>query len=195
MDYHNLHPIDTTRVYLAKYPKFLLLFITFMIAYLLFYGRDNQAFHDIIISTGYLGIFIAGLMFSYGFTTAPAISLLFIMAGHQNMLAATLIGGLGASISDLIIFRFIRVSFADEVEKLSKEKLVVQISSHTPGKFKKYFLPVLAGFIIASPLPDEIGVAMLASIRSISTRLFTLISYTSNTLGIFIILTVGNLIS
>ncbi|HLC60053.1 MAG TPA: hypothetical protein VJJ52_01340 [Candidatus Nanoarchaeia archaeon] len=195
MDYQNIHPAHAARVYMEKYPKFLLLFITFLLAYFLFYGRNNLALHAFVISTGYLGIFIAGLMFSYGFTTAPAISLFLILAEHQNIYAATIIGGFGALLSDLIIFRFIRASFADEIEKLSKEKLIVELDHHTPSKLKKYFLPVMAGFIIASPLPDEIGVTLLASIRSISTSLFTLISYASNTFGIFVILTVGKMIS
>ena len=195
MDYHYIHPARTARIYMEKYPKFLLLFITFLLAYLLFYGRNNLAFYQFIISTGYFGIFIAGLMFSYGFTAAPAISLFLILAESQNIYAATLIGGFGALLSDLTIFMFVRASFADEIEKLSKEKLIVKLNHHTPGKLKKYFLPVLAGFIIASPLPDEIGVTLLASVRSISTRLFAVVSYLLNTLGILVILSVGNLIS
>ena len=195
MNYHYIHPTHTARIYMEKYPKFLLLFITFLLAYFLFYGRNNLALHAFVISTGYLGIFIAGLMFSYGFTTAPAISLFLILAESQNIYAATIIGGFGALLSDLIIFRFVRASFSDEIQKLSEEKLVVEINHRTSSKFKKYFLPVLAGFIIASPLPDEIGVTLLAGIKSISTRLFTILSYASNTAGIFVILSVGNLIS
>ena len=53
---------------LIKYPKFLLLFMTFLIAYLLFYERNYQPFHDFIASLGYIGTFLAGAMFAYGFT-------------------------------------------------------------------------------------------------------------------------------
>src|SRR3989338_5018257 len=136
MNYHYTNPGHTARVYMERYPKFLLLFITFLFAYLLFYGRNNLALHGFIISMGYLGIFIAGLMFSYGFTTAPAISLFLILAEHQNIYAATVIGGIGALIADLVIFRFVRASFADEIQKLRTKKLVMVINNHTSSKFK-----------------------------------------------------------
>ncbi|MEK6947224.1 MAG: hypothetical protein AABX32_06475 [Nanoarchaeota archaeon] len=177
-----------------RYPKFLLLFITFLIAYLLFSGRDSLPFDQFIVSTGYFGAFIAGLMFSYGFTAAPATSVFLILAEHQNIYLAALIGGFGSLITDLIIFKFIRVSFADEIKRLSKEKLVVNLNNSAPSIFKKYFLPVLAGFIIASPLPDELGVTLLASVKSISTRIFSIMSYILNTVGILAILIIGTII-
>ena len=63
---------------LEKYPKFLLLFITFIVAYLLFYERTYPPFHDFIISMGYVGTFLAGALFAYGFTAAPATAILLI---------------------------------------------------------------------------------------------------------------------
>ena len=180
---------------LIKYPKFLLLFITFLIAYLLFYERTYQPFHDFVISLGYEGTFIAGALFAYGFTAAPATAIFLILAKEQNILLAGFIGGFGTLIGDLIIFNFIRHSFADEIKKFSKEKIVSYINHKTPNLLKKYLLPVIAGFIIASPLPDEIGVSLMAASRNISMKIFSVISYILNTVGIFLILFVGKFIS
>ena len=177
-----------------KYPKLLLLFITFLIAYLLFYGRTYLAFYDFIIFMGYAGTFIAGIFFAYGFTAAPATAILLILTKEQNILLAGFIGGFGALIGDLIIFNFIRHSLDDEIKKLSREKIVLYINHKTPNLFKKYLVPVLAGFIIASPLPDEIGVSLLAASRTISIKTFSVISYILNTAGIFAILFIGNII-
>ena len=177
--------------YAYKYPKFLLLIITFIIAYLIFHGRNYQPMNELVISLGYFGTFLTGMLFAYGFTAAPATSIFLILSQHQNIYLACLIGGLGALISDLLIFKFIRVSFNDEIEKLSNEKIVLHLNNHTPSIFKRLFLPVLAGFIIASPLPDEIGVSLAATIRTISTRLFSVMSYVLNTAGILIILIIG----
>ena len=177
-----------------KYPKFLLLLITFLVAYLLFYGRNFPSLNNFIISSGYFGAFLAGIMYSYGFTAAPATSIFLILAKHQNIYAAALIGGLGALLSDLVIFSLVRVSFADEVEKLSKEKIFVNINNRMPNVFKKYLFPVLAGFIIASPLPDEIGVPLMAAVTSVSTKVFFVMSYILNTTGIFAIFVIGNII-
>ena len=176
---------------LIKYPKFLMLFITLLIAYLLFYERNYQPLHDFIASLGYIGIFLAGVMFAYGFTAAPATAILLILAKEQNILLAGFIGGFGALVGDLIIFNFIKFSFADEIKRLSKEKVVSYINHRTPNIFKKYLLPVVAGFIIASPLPDEIGVSLLAASRDISLKIFSVISYMLNTAGIFVILMIG----
>lgn len=178
--------------HLMKYPKFLLLFITFLIAYLLFNGGTNPRFHLFVVSLGLLGTFLTGILFTYGFTAAPATAIFLILAKEQNILLAGLVGGLGALLGDLFIFNFIRHSFKDEVRKLYGEKLVVYINHKTPTFLKRYFLPVFAGFIIASPLPDEIGVAMIAASKYISAKVFSVISYALNTAGIFAILMVGS---
>ena len=185
-----MHPFR----YLEKYPKFLLLFITFLIAYLLFYSKDYAPFRDFIAGLGYSGTFVAGIMFTYGFTVAPATAVFLILAQHQNIYLASLIGGLGALIGDLFIFSFIRRSFADEIRRLSREKIVKYFNGRLPGRLKEYLLPAVAGFVIASPLPDEIGVAMLAASKIISIKLFSIVSYVLNTLGILAIFLIGNVV-
>lgn len=188
------HPVTFARMYLSKYPKFLLLFITFMFAYLLFSSRDYGPFQNFIVGLGYSGTFAAGVLFTYGFTSAPATAIFLILAQHQNIYLASIIGGLGALIGDLLIFSFIRQSFADEIRKLSKEKVVRYFNGKLPNTIKGYFLPAVAGFIIASPLPDEVGVTMLAASKIISTKVFSIISYSLNTAGIFLIYYLGSLI-
>lgn len=188
------HPVRFAKTYMSKYPKFLLLFITFVIAYLLFNSKDYGPFQEFIVGLGYAGTFVTGILFTYGFTSAPATAIFLILAQHQNIYLASLVGGVGALIGDLFIFSFIRQSFADEIKKLSKERIVHYFSNKVPGLIKKYTLPVAAGFIIASPLPDEIGVSMLAASTVISTKIFMLISYLLNTTGIFIIYLIGNFI-
>lgn len=177
-----------------KYPKFLLLVLTFVVAYGIFHKRDFLPFHNLLSSMGYFGVFILGLFFAYGFTAAPATSLLLIIAKEYNLLLAALIAGLGALVADLIIFNFVRHSFADEIEKLFKEKIVVHLYHKTPILIRRYLIPATAGFIIASPLPDEIGVSLFALSRNVSTKTFLIFSYILNTTGIFVILLVGNVI-
>ena len=177
-----------------KYPKLLLLLLTFVIAYILFSGKTYLPFYNFLKTLNYLGVFLAGVFFAYSFTAAPATAILLILAKEQNILLTGFIAGFGALLGDLVIFRFIRHSFADEIKKLSKEKTLNSINNKFPNVLKKYLIPVLACFIIASPLPDEIGVSLLATSRFISTKIFSIISYTLNTAGIFIILIIGNLI-
>ncbi len=177
-----------------KYPKFLLLLLTFIFAYILFKGRNFLQIKDIVSSLGYMGTFLSGSLFTYGFTAAPATALLLILAKEQNIILAGLIAGFGALIGDLIIFTFIRFSFKDEIKDISKSRLYRIIDKKTHHLFKKYFIPILAGFIIASPLPDEIGIALFATSMHISRRFFSVISYLANTIGIFLILIIGRLL-
>lgn len=111
----------------------------------------------------------------------------------MNIFLAALLAGFGAMIGELIIFRFIRHQFSDEIEKLSNEKIISQINSKI-SSVKRYFLPALAVFIISSPLPSEIGISILAASRTIPTKVFTVISYVLNTIGILAILIIGRVI-
>lgn len=177
-----------------KYHKLTLLLVTFIFAYLLFAGRNFPVFNELILSLGYPGIFVSGMLFSYGFTAAPATALLLIFAKEYSLLWAGIIGGMGAAVSDILIFQFIRVTFKEEINQLSKEKIFQYVHRKTPPWLLHYLLPFLAGFIIASPLPDEIGVSLMASTTKIPLKIFILISFILNTAGIFIILGIGKII-
>lgn len=182
-----------------RYPKFLLLLLVYIVTVALFYNEKIQlSFHDFLLSFGYFGIFLGGIFYSYGFTAAPATAILLTLAKQYNFIYAGIVGGIGALISDIIIFLFIRYSFIDEIKKLKKEKIVIFISKKIKkllGSFHRYLLPMTAAFLIASPLPTEVGVALLATMKGITVRKFLLIAYLLHTLGIFIILLIGNNIS
>jgi|SRR3989338_2662649 len=177
-----------------KYPKFILLILTFVLAYFLFLERTQLPFHGFLTQSGYLGAFLMGIFFTYGFTTPIAIALFLIVAPTLNPFIAAPIAGAGAVLSDLVIFKFIRFSLKDEIKKLSREKVVLLTERSIPIRLRHILLPVLGGFIIASPLPDEAGVTLLASSHFITTRTFIFISYILNTLGILFILIIGRAI-
>jgi len=186
-----------------KYPKLLLLLSTFVLAYFLFYGKDYPAVNNIVVSIGYFGTFIAGMFFVYGFTAAPATALLLIIAREQNLFLAALVAGLGALVGDLIIFSLIKYtfSFADEMRLLAHEKFYVylkekikKLDGGIPFVIKKYMAVVFAGFLIASPLPDEIGVSLLAFSHKVSMRIFVALAFLLNTFGIFVVLLIGKVV-
>jgi hypothetical protein len=174
-----------------KYPKFLLLIFTFILAYFLFKGRTLDSVRLMLESLGYFGAFIAGVMYSYGFTAGPSTAIFLILAKQQNIVICGLLGGLGALVGDLIIFKFIRSGFTDELKMLSEERIVKTIRQKLPHSLRIVLLPLLASLIIASPLPDEIGVMMFAAATKIHEGLFSVLSYVLNTAGIFIILAIG----
>ena len=105
---------------------------------------------------------------------------------------AALVGGFGALIADLGIFSFIRLSFMDEFRLLERSSLIKHIMSGVrmifPKKLRSFLVYIFVAIIIASPLPDELGVALLAGFTKFHPYSFMVLSYIGNTLGIFILL-------
>ncbi len=181
-----------------KYPKLLLLFLVYIITISLFYSkRIYLPFHDFLASFGYLEIFLGGIFYAYSFTAAPATVMLLALAKQYSLIPAAIVAGVGALSSDIIIFLFVRYSINDEVEKLKKEKITILIRGMIKklfGSFINYLQPIIASFLIASPLPTEIGVVLLSTMKELSVKNFLLIVYLLHTLGIYIVLLIGNAI-
>jgi hypothetical protein len=111
---------------------------------------------------------------------------------------AALIGGLGALLSDYLLFQFIRVTFQDEINKLIQSRAFSwvngKVREHLPPKVVFYISAGIAGLVIASPLPDEIGVTILSFMATVRERTFIIISFSLNTIGILAILGAGAVI-
>jgi hypothetical protein len=181
-----------------KYPKLTILTLSFVLAYLFFTSYELTWMREAMRSMGLFGSFIAGVFYVYGFLAPIATATFLIIAKDQPFLLTGLIGGLGAVIGDLIIFRLIRHDFMDEMRLLADEKIIARprawLGRKIHAKLKGYFLPIIGAFIIASPLPDELGVVLIAGSSKISQTFFTIASYCLNTIGILTILYIGTLI-
>lgn len=172
-----------------KYRKLLLLCVVSVFAYLIFRNPNVQEFVSSLGELEYLGVFIAGILFTFGFTTPLAIGF-FVILNPSNPLLVAIVGGMGAVIGDLLIFSLIRFSFMDEFRRLERTRVIRmmrnEMNVHLGRKFRLYLLYALAGFVIASPLPDEVGVTMLAGFTNIKPKIIIIISFLFNSLGILI---------
>lgn len=175
-----------------KYPKLILLCLSILLAYLLF---QIDFFREVAVklnSHGYVSILLAGFLFSYGFTAPFAVGFFISLAPQVNIFLAAPLAGIGALLSDLLIFRFIRTSFQDEFENLKLtwffQKIRELFFNHLSDRIKRYVLWTFAGFLIASPLPDEFGVSLVSGFSGINQKIFSVISFSLNTIGIFVIL-------
>lgn len=175
-----------------KYPKLSLFIVSVILVYVLFSGLAYKPLHDALVFTGYFGTFLAGLLYPYALTSAAGTGILLILAKEQNILFAGVIAGIGALISDIILFLFVTHSFSDEVQKLSKEKVVRTVNNWIPSSVRVYLLATFAGFLIASPLPTEIGIMLMTSIKNMSVKKFAVIVYILHASAIFIILLIGS---
>ena len=175
-----------------KYPKLSLFVISVILVYFLLSGFVYKPLHDALVFMGYFGTFLAGLLYPYSLTSAAGTGILLILAKEQNLLFAGVIAGIGALISDIILFFFVTHGFSDEVQKLSKEKVVRTVNNWIPSSVRVYLLATFAGFLIASPLPTEIGIMLMTSIKNMSVKKFAIIVYVLHASAIFIILLIGS---
>jgi len=171
----------------TRYPKILMLILTIILAYMIFSNPVVSNYINNLKIGGYLGMFIAGIFFTFGFTTAFSTGY-FLTLTPENIYLAAVIGGAGALIGDLFIFKFVRLNFMDEFRRLKNtnamKKAARIFESRFLRKFRTYLMYAIAGIIIASPLPDEAGVIMLAGLTKIDARVLAPISFIFNSLGI-----------
>lgn len=177
-----------------KYPKLVLLALSFVLAYELFIFVETEALYPVLFSMGYLGTFIVGILFSYGFTAAPATALFLIIGQEQTWWIAALVGAAGSVLGNVLIFHFVRYSLADEIERLEKTRSLRRIEHAVPRRLKHFIIPVLAGFIMASPLPDEVALSLLMFTHHISTKELIAASWILHVIGITAIIGVGSLL-
>ena len=181
------------RLFRFKYPKIAVLMLSIISAYFIFRSPTLQNAVSGFGNLGYLGIFISGILFAFGFTTPLAVGF-FATLQPENILLASITAGIGALAGDLTIFYAIRLSFMNEFRKLEHTKLFTSVEKEFKRditvKIRHYLMYIFAGFLIASPLPDEVGVTMLAGLTHIKHLPLAVLSFVLNTIGIFVILSI-----
>lgn len=170
-----------------KYKNLTFVFLGILFAFIL---SQIESFHSFLLnlgSFGYLGAFLAGILFVSTFTVATGAFILLILAQSLSPIEIGLVAGLGAVFGDFTIFRLIKDKLTNELE---------DIYNHVDNKHhflkilhSKYFswtLPVLGALIIASPFPDELGVSLMG-ISKMKTYQFLIVSFILNAIGIFLV--------
>jgi|SRR3990167_425423 len=141
---------------------------------------------------GYLGAFLVGIFFVSTFTVAPAALILFRLAESLTAWEVAVLAGLGAVIGDLVIFRFLKDRVFVELRplflKLGRPYLKILFRS----PHFAWLLPMLGAFIIASPLPDEVGVGLMGLSR-IKQWQFFFVALSLNIAGIFLTVSAARL--
>ncbi len=170
-----------------KYKNTTFLLLSFVLA---FFVLRNESIHNFLLhlgNFGYLGAFLAGVLFVSTFTVAIGAIILLVLAEALSPIEIGIIAGFGAVVGDFVIFRFIQDDLASEIKYIYSK---LDTKRHLQKVFRtKYFswtFPVLGAVIIASPLPDEIGVSLMG-ISNMKTYQFLLISFVLNAIGIFLV--------
>lgn len=147
----------------------------------------TPTFSTLLLSLGsfsYLGAFVAGLLFVCTPTTTIGALTLVILSKALPILPLCLVAGFGAVTADIGMFRFVRGDLFVELEDIYNQMHGRKLSHIFHSKLFRWTLPVIGAIIIASPLPDEIGVGLLG-ISKLSAWRFSLLSWVLNSVGIF----------
>lgn len=130
-----------------------------------------------------LASFVAGFFFTSIFTAALSITVLAEIMHTTPIWQVALMGGFGAALGDIVLLSLIHKSIDTETRYL--------LGQPRFGRFKKIFDTTLfhrlsffiGALIIASPLPDELGLTLIGINHISKTHLFFIL-FTMNTLGI-----------
>ncbi len=186
-----LKNLSIKHLFKYKYVKLIILTITITLAYHIF--REQSVFNYVnnFQALSYLGVFIAGILYVFLFSAPFGIGY-FVALIPSNLYLAAIIGGLGATVADILIFKFIKISFEHEIDEVEHHPVFKKFSHRLKTKLKAkvrlYLMYLLAGFIIATPLPDEVGILMLAGLKKINLFWFGVIAFITHTIVIGLLL-------
>jgi len=174
---------------LTNNQRWILIILSIVLAFYLYFSGLIQNFIDSLGQFQVIGVLIAGALFGYAFTAAPATASLISFTNTINPLIVAFVGATGTMIGDLVIFHFFKRGLPKEVKTIFKKSKIEKIKR---SKWK-WVIPGIAGFIIASPLPDEVGIALLG-VTHFDNNSFMLLAFVLNFIGLLIITTAAWLV-
>ena len=172
------------------YPRLTTIALSYIAAVLVFFFLGENFFHNLIVPLGIVGIFIAGALYTYSFTASTGALLLIALAPHYPVGMIAVVGGIGATLADFLLFRFFGNALHKEVARLSNSRLVCKVGA--AALFcKAWFRNMLGALILASPFPDEIAVALMSAAR-IKKETFIWLTFIADAVGIYLLVSVAN---
>ena len=142
-------------------------------------------FSEILLKTagfGYLGVFLAGVFYASALTAPMSIVVLSSFSMENNSLLLVCFGGLGAAMMDMLILLFVRRGVYQQVHALFHE--VGFRPRRTLSVANRFLLTLVGMLVIASPLPDELGIGLLG-FSKIRWHWFFVFVFVLNAIGIF----------
>ena len=158
-------------------------FLSVLVAIILFKTGILRDLFGSVQELKFIGSFVAGVFFISIFTVAPASVMLFEIVQTTPVWEVAIFGGIGSVLGDFIIFRFIKDNLADEIINFFKKTRIQKVVGIFRLSTFRWLTPLIGAIIIASPLPDELGLTMMG-LSKVKTSTFILISFVLNFFGI-----------
>lgn len=136
---------------------------------------------------GYIGALLAGMLFVSVFTAAPAAVLLITLGETHAILPIAIVAGIGAVFGDYVIMSYMSSEVSEKTKLLPQKTGIMKTISFLRHSKYRFFLSILGAIVIASPLPDEIGLSLMG-LSNMKRSSFLWLSFILNTVGIFLLL-------
>lgn len=129
---------------------------------------------------------IAGFFFTSLFTIAPASVALAELTQHASVGTVALFGALGAVVGDFILLAFMRNRLVHDIHTYKLGAWGATLRRWRSHPFLHWLLPLVGAILIASPLPDEVGLMLMGLSRTNGT-VVAIVSFAMNFLGILLL--------
>ena len=115
---------------------------------------------------------------------------MYYLAETLNPFYVAIFAGIGAVIGDYLILRILKDNVFKEWAPVFKQIKGSFFKKLFLSPFFIWLIPIMGAAIIASPLPDEVGISMMGLSR-IKNWHFIIVAFLLNAIGIFIIVTLS----
>jgi uncharacterized membrane protein YdjX (TVP38/TMEM64 family) len=123
-------------------------------------------------------------------TTVLATTTLFYLGKSLNIFLLALIGALGATASDFIMYEFVKEEAGKTIWNFRGRKIKIP---RIRNKFLIKISPLIVAILIATPLPDELAM-LLFGLEKYETKKFIIYVYILKFIGIFAVVGAGKII-
>lgn len=169
-----------------------LLATSIVIAYILLKSGYLASIVPFIAKFGYFSIFLLGVLFPLGFTTAPVAATLYSISPNFNPILMPITAAFGAMIGNLLIYFFVKYELADEIRHIFTNDLKLDFykfeltltKQRLKSKYFRLLVPPLSGLFIALPIPTEMFVSILWNITKVELKYVLLLSFIFSFVGI-----------
>lgn len=170
-----------------RYRNLCFVILSIVIVYISFRIPSVQNLFTHVGDWGYIGAVLAGIFYVITFTTVPALAILYEFSHTLNLLELSILAGFGSVIGDFLIFSFLRKKHILDIEKLGERFHASPLYHLLHSRYFLWLTPVLGAIIIASPLPDELGISLLSASK-LKKWQFILLTFVLDSVGIWLII-------
>lgn len=163
--------------------------MSFVVAIVLTQSPAFHMFMNALGSFGYIGAFFSGFLFVSVFTAAPGAAMLIALNETLPALPLAFIAGCGGVIGDFVIMSVLKYEAKSGINVLSQNKGILLAIHRLRHSKYRFLLTIFGAMIIASPLPDELGVSLMG-LSKVRKGWFFLITFLLDFVGVYALVTV-----